>query len=307
MKGYMLPGLLVALCALFASCSNYRIEVIEPDEWAILVPVDGDTTQQAKDNSYAMYKDSLVSGKTITIPYKRISIGFGRSYKVPAYTLYRTKRTPVSRTWYSVVSSDPTGNVVYTQKGDKPGFATESAGSTGLMIGFNITYNVTAPEKYLYWKGTDPDLSAFGDSTIYTTLGALVSETVSTYRDEELTAKKSEISKKLKDSLNRTYVEKYGVEVTELGIVGGIQFDNPEIQKQIDNRMIQKMAAEAAKDQLVAFRAKSELVTYERTWIEIDMQKALIKYINAAAEKGYTVFPQVTGAAPALDVGKYLK
>lgn len=296
---------LVAL-TLAVSCSNYKIEVIEPDEWAILVPVDGDTTQQAKDNSYAMYKDSLVSGKTITIPYKRISLGVGRSYKVPAFNLYRTKRTPVSRTWYSVVSADATGNVIYTQKGDKPGFATESAGSTGLMIGFNITYNVTAPEKYLYWKGTDPDLVAFGDSTIYTTLGALVSETVSLYKDEELTTKKSEISKKLKDKLNEKYLSGYGVEITELGIVGGIQFDNPEIQKQIDNRMIQKMAAEAAKDQLVAFKAKSELVAYERTWIEIDMQKALIKYINAAAEKGYTVFPQVTGGATSIDISRYL-
>lgn len=301
-------SLAIAVFALlFASCSGFKLEVIEPDEWAILVPVDGDTTQQAKDNSYAMYKDSLVSGKTITIPYKRIKLGLMRSYKVPAFTLYKTKRTPISRTWYSVVSADAAGNVIYTQKGDMPGFATESAGSTGIMIGFNITYNVTAPEKYLYWKGKDPDLAAFGDSTLYTSLSSLVNETISLYRDEDLTAKKSEITKTLKDRLNEKYVTSYGVEITELGILGGIQFDNPEIQKQIDNRMIQKMAAEAAKDQLAAFKAKSELVNFERTWIEIDMQKALIKYINAAAEKGYTVFPQVTGAAPALDLSKYLK
>lgn len=301
---FIFPAIFIVL---MVSCSNYKIEVIEPDEWAILVPVDGDTTQQAKDNSYAMYKDSLVSGKTITIPYKRINIGLGRYHKVPAFTLYKTKRTPISRTWYSVVSTDQTGNVVYTQKGDKPGFATESAGSTGLMIGFNVTYNVTAPKKYLYWKGKDPDLATFGDSTIYTTLSALVNETVSTYRDEELTTRKSEISRKLKEMLNERYTTQYGVDITELGIVGGIQFDNPEIQKQIDNRMIQKMAAEAAKDQLIAFKAKADLVSYERTWIEIDMQKALIKYINAAAEKGYTVFPQVVGSNMAIDISKYLK
>jgi hypothetical protein len=306
MKKCLILG--AVLCAIvLSSCSNYKVEVIEPDEWAILVPADGDTTQQAKDNSYAMYKDSLVSGKTITIPYKKIHLGIGNSYKIPAYTLYKTKRTPISRTWYSVVSADATGNVIYTQKGDKPGFATESAGSTGLMIGFNITYNVTAPEKYLYWKGKDPDLAAFGDNTIYTTLSSLVNETIATYKDEDLTTKKSEISKKMKDRLNEKYVPEYGVEITELGIVGGIQFDNPEIQKQIDNRMIQKMAAEAAKDQLVAFRAKAELVAYERTWIDIDMQKALIKYINAAAEKGYTVFPEVTGSSTAIDISKYLR
>ena len=136
---------------------------------------------------------------------------------------------------------------------------------------------MTAPEKYLYWKGKDPDLATFGDNTIFTTLSSLVSETISTYKDEEITTKKSEITKRLKDKLNEKYVSGYGVEITELGIIGGIQFDNPEIQRQIDNRMIQKMAAEAAKDQLAAFKAKSELVTYERTWIEIDMQKALIK------------------------------
>ncbi len=304
-KSVLLATVLLAL--VFSACSGYKLEVIEPDEWAILVPVDGDTTQQAKDNSYAMYKDSLVSGKTITIPYKRIKLGLIRSYKVPAYTLYKTKRTPISRTWYSVVNADAAGNVAYTQKGDKPGFATESAGSTGLMIGFNITYNVTAPEKYLYWKGKDPDLATFGDNTIFTTLSSLVSETISTYKDEEITTKKSEITKRLKDKLNEKYVSGYGVEITELGIIGGIQFDNPEIQRQIDNRMIQKMAAEAAKDQLAAFKAKSELVTYERTWIEIDMQKALIKYINAAAEKGYTVFPEVSGSSTAIDISKYLK
>jgi hypothetical protein len=291
----------------FGSCSQYRIETIQPDEWAILVPVDGDTTQQAKDNSYVMYKDSLVSGKTITIPYKWINVGFGRSRKVLAYNLYRTKRTPITRNWYSTVGSDAGGNVVYTQKGDKAGFATESAGSTGLMIGFSITYNVKAPEKYLFWKGTDPDLVSFGDNTIYTTLGALVNETVANYKDEEITSHKSEITKTLKDKLNGKYLTEYGVEITELGIVGGIQFDNPEIQKQIDNRMIQKMAAEAAKDQLAAFQAKQQLVNYEQTWIDIDMKKALIKYINAAAEKGYTVFPQVVGASSTVDVSRYLK
>ena len=254
----LLTGILLSALML-VSCAQYEIATIQPDEWAILVPIDGDTAQQAKDNSYSMYKDSLVSGKTITIPYKRIDIGMGQSRKVLAYTLYTTKRTPVSRTWYSVVSADASGNVVYTQKGDKPGFATESAGSTGLNIGFNITYNVVAPEKYLFWKGKDPDLAAFGDTTIYTTLGALVSQTVSTYKDEALTSAKAEISKTLKTALNDVYISKYGIEITELGIVGGIQFDNPEIQKQIDNRMIQKMAAEAAKDQLAAFEAKAKL------------------------------------------------
>jgi len=304
-----MKNILLTLIALFtlASCAEYEVVSIAPDEWAILVPVDGDTTQQAKDNSYEMYKESLVSGKIITIPYKRIDIGPGQSRSVLAFNLYRTKRTPISRSWYSVVSTDATGGAVYTQKGDKPGFGTETAGSTGLMIGFNITYNVTAPEKYLFWKGQDPDLASFGDTTMYTSLGALVSEIVSTYKDEELTTKKAEISLKLKNALNEKYVPKYGVEVTELGIVGGIQFDNPEIQKQIDNRMIQKMSAEAAKDQLLAFQARSQLVAFEKTWLEIDMQKALIKYVNAAAEKGYTVFPLVSGGNPAIDISGFLK
>ena len=37
------------------------------------------------------------------------------------------------------------------------------------------------------------------------------------------------------------------------------------------------------------------------------MQKALIKYINAAAEKGYDIFPKVVGSSSAIDVSKYLK
>jgi len=37
------------------------------------------------------------------------------------------------------------------------------------------------------------------------------------------------------------------------------------------------------------------------------MQKALIKYVNAAAEKGYTVFPLVSGGNPAIDISGFLK
>ena len=297
--------LLVSLVVM--SCSSYKMETIAPDEWAILVPIDGDTTQQAKDNSFAMYKDSLVSGKTITIPYKKITIGPGKYKKVLAYNLYRTKRTPISLTWNSTVSADSTGNVVYTQKGDMPGFATESKGSTGLMIGFNITYNVVAPEKYLFWKGVNPDLVDFGNTTLYSSLSSLVSTVVSTYDDESLTSHKAALTAQIKDALNEKYLDTYGVQITELGIVGGIQFDNPAIQKQIDNRMIQKMAAEAAIDELKAFKAKAELVSYERTWIDIDMQKALIKYINAASEKGYNIFPLVTGGNTAIDISNYIK
>ncbi len=300
--------ILVVMVVSLTSCfKGYELEKIATDEWGILVPIDGDTTQQAKDNSYALYKDSLVSGKTIKIPYKRIDLGGGTTRKVLAYNLYKTKRTPVSLSWYSVVSADPQGNVIYTVAGDKAGFGTETKGSVGLMLGFNITFYVKSPEKYLFWKGTDPDLKEFGNTTIYTSLNTIVGEIIATYNDEDLASKKSEISTTIKKILNDLYTDIYGIEITELGMVGGIQFDNPAIQAQIDARMIEKMAKEAVYDRLDAFKAKEALVPYEETWLSIDTRKALIEYIKQAAQKGYTVFPLVTGGNVAIDISKYLQ
>jgi len=102
-------------------------------------------------------------------------------------------------------------------------------------------------------------------------------------------------------------LKKIVITIKEIGLVGGIQFDNPEVQKQIDNSLIQKMAKNAVADQLATFEAKQKLVEYERTWIDIDMRKAVIGYINSASVNKIPIFPAVTGSNTAFDISKYTK
>lgn len=304
---FILLALIGALILTLASCTDYEPVDIPNDMYAIMVPATGDTTQQGQLQVFEDQRGKLVSGKRILNPYEVVSLGVGVSQKRLKFNIYQVSRNPVSRTWASTTKYNADGTFAYVKNGDMDGVATETKGSAGIMLGFNITYYVSDPVTFLFRKKSNSDLIAFGDQTIRNSLVKFAGEEVAKFEDAELTINKVTLTKNIQTRMNDFYQKEYGITIAEIGMVGGVQFDNPLVQKNIDNAMIEKMAKNAVVDQLATFEAKRKLVTDELTWIDINMKKALIKYIESAADKGYTVFPSVTGSTAAIDVSKFLK
>lgn len=299
---------LIAILSLsLMSCQDYEPVDVPNDMYAIMVPAAGDTTQQGQLQVFEDQRDKLVSGKRILNPYEMVNLGPGVSQKRLKFNIYQVSRNPVSRTWASTTKYNSDGTFAYVKNGDMDGVATETKGSAGIMLGFNITYYVADPVTFLFRKKSNADLIAFGDQTIRNSLVKIAGEEVAKFEDAELTINKVSLTKNIQARMNEFYQKEYGITIAEIGLVGGVQFDNPLVQKNIDNAMIEKMAKNAVADQLATFEAKRKLVNDELTWIDINMKKALIKYIENAAEKGYTVFPSVVGSNPAIDVTKFLK
>ena len=308
--------LVLSVC-MFMSCTEYKEVTADSDEWLITVPVSGDTTQQGVLDSFESYKNNLVSGKTIYIPVKKITVAEnnGKTLKkrIPIAKAYVTKRTPITRTYYNETIE---GKEIV---GDLPGFATETQGSIGLTVGFTFTIHVAEPAKYLYWRSaqTDyfdavksagkPDLIDFCDTIVYPEAQRIVSEFVSSVPDIKLTSKKTEFYKDLKDKLTASVGAKYGIEFDSIAPKGGFIFNDPEIQEKINKQMKSNIDAANAKSELESQKARFELIPYEKAWIEVNMKKALISYIEKAAVSGKDIFPKAVGSGSTLDISQYLK
>lgn len=312
----ILAILTVCLALTFVSCTQYREVTAASDEWLITVPTTGDTTQQGTLNSFDAYKSNLVSGKTIYIPVKSIVVAQngGKTLKrtIPVAKAYLTKRTPITRTYYNETID---GKQVV---GDLPGFATETKGSIGITTGFTFTFHVAEPCKYLYWRSAQTDyfepiksadkaeLAQFSDTIIYPEAQRIISEFIASVPDDELTSKKPEFYKTLADKLAAGVGQKYGIEFDSIAPKGGFIFDDPEIQKKINKALMNKVDASNAESELAAQKARAALVPYEKMWLEIDTQKALVNYINKAAERGQDIFPKAIGSGTMLDITQYL-
>ena len=314
-------GILFALTACLvlalASCTDYKEVTAAPDEWLITVPTTGDTTQQGTLNSFDAYKNNLVSGKTIYIPVKSIAVGkkvngTDLNKRRPVAKAYLTKRTPITRTYYNETIE---GKQVI---GDLPGFATETQGSIGVTTGFTFTFHVAEPCKYLYWRSAQTDyfepvksadkaeLAQFSDTIIYPEAQRIISEFIASVPDDELTSKKPEFYKTLKDQLAAGVGQKYGIEFDSISPKGGFVFDNPDIQKRLDQMLQNQIDAKNAKSELDAQEARAALIPYEKMWVDINMRKALVNYINKAAERGQDIFPKAIGTGTMLDISQYI-
>ena len=317
MKRNTFLGLLFFLAFTFVSCGSYMGVTAAPDEYLITVPTVGDTSQQGVLDSFEAYKDNIVSGKTIYIPIKKIVVATnGRNNlkrRVPIAKAYVTKRTPITRTYYNEVVN---GTQVV---GDMPGFATETQGSIGVTTGFTFTIHVAKPARYLYWRSAQTDyfepiksgdkteLADFCDTIVYPEAQRIISEWIASVPDKQMTSLKSELYSRLRTELAASVGEKYGIEFDSISPKGGFIFDDPGIQERINQQLKNNIDAENAESELKAQKARAELIPYEKAWVEINMKKAITRYIEKAAENGREIFPKAIGTGTVLDISQHMK
>jgi hypothetical protein len=271
-------------------------EFIEVDssESAFLIPLEGDTANQAAFHSVEFLKEKKVAAKRVQVPHRWIQTGFApRSGQwLGTVRLIKVDRRPVTREW---TKSPKTGTSVRDEA-----IAGESRDSVGFSIGIGCTAHI--PEElaavYLY-SYPSKSLAEMMDTEVRNRVHQVIAEKAGEYDLFDLPAKKNDIMKAVREDVLPFFKQK-GIEITTLAMLGGLTFDNPEVQKAIDDAAKSaqlKVAAEAKraaqevenKTLLLAAEGKAAAAHREaQSKVEVEIVKvegeAKIKVRTAEAE-----------------------
>lgn len=246
-----------------------RPEYVEIDtsETGFLIPLEGDSGQQAKFQSEDYLKQRKVAAKRIQIVHRWSQEGRmeNNGRWIPTVRLVKVNRSPVTREW--TTETAPTGGSAH--RSDKAIWI-ESGDSVGFSMGFNCTAFIAEDDaaKFLYWYPSG-SLADVMDHEIRGRIQQTAAEVAARYPLDALRSRKQEIVDAVKKDATGFFAAR-GVSVTTVGMFGGMTYENPEIQKSIDATFI-------AQQLKVVSEAKFEAQKKENDRIELEA--------NAVAER----------------------
>lgn len=244
----VLVFVLIMACACLVSCrkpyDTPEFITIEPSQTAFLVPLVGDSSNQASFESEEMLLQAKVATKEIQIPHRWVQTGrrhWRGEYRASA-TLIIVERKPVSRSWESGDSAAASSNrAIFGETSD----------GIGIYVGMNCSAQIEEADaaKFLYRYNNTP-LETIIDTDIKKMVEDEFNMATSKYTSTDLLNHKAEIMESVKTNVTN-YFKEYGITITVLGLKEGISYENPEIQAAIDAKF-------ASEQELVIQQNKNE-------------------------------------------------
>lgn len=244
-------GLFLLLAGLLMAFQFYRpydapeFEEIDTSESAFLIPLEGDGLNQAQFPSVSYLNERKAAARRVQIPHRWQQTGRfpGNGHYVPTVRLVKVDRRPVTREWTRSASS---GTAAKDQA-----ISAESKDSINFSMGVTLTANI--PEElaavFLYTYPSK-SLSEMLDMEVRGRVQQAVAEEAGKYELFELPRKKGEIMAAVRKDVTEFFKER-GIQISSIGMYGGLTFENAEIQKAIDEsaKAAQlKVAAEAKRE-----------------------------------------------------------
>jgi hypothetical protein len=266
-----------------------KVEIIEPiesNETAFVIPLEGASkSDQGKFMSIDFLEEAKVATKRITIPVRAKKIG-RHSWNIewiPTLKVIKVNRTPVTREW---TSSQDTGSSKKNQA-----ISVESKDSIGFDVGVNITAYVTEEDAaiFLYHYSGMALISAI-DQNIRGYISAALSREFGARDLQKCKSDKKEISELVLNEA-RKHFKKLGVTISSFGIVGGLKYDEVEIQKAINDAYSAEMKILQTKNEREAQKnineMKVEIAIAERRAAEefAKAQEAMIAKVGLEIKK----------------------
>src|SRR6266566_7452988 len=244
-----------------------RPEYIEIDtsETGFLIPLEGDSAQQAKFQSEEYLKQRKVAAKRVQITHRWSQEGrlHNDGRWIPSVRLVKVNRSPVTREWLTLDNGTGTGPRRPGQN-DKAIWI-ESADSVGFSMGFTCTAFISEEDaaRFLYWYPSG-SLAEMMDREVRGRIQQVAAEVAAKYPLDGLRARKQEISDAVKKDLTNFFASR-GITITTVGMFGGMTYENPEIQKAIDQAFI-------AQQLKVVTEAKFDAQKKENERLELEAQ-----------------------------------
>jgi hypothetical protein len=215
---------------------------VDSSESAFLIPLEGDTGNQSAFHSVKFLEEKKIATKRVQITHRWLQTGYlpRSGHYVGTVRLVKVDRRPITREW---TKSPKSG----TSPRDEA-IAVESKESVNFSMGISCTANI--PEEmaavFLY-SYPSKSLADMLDMEVRARIHQIVAEEAGKHNVFDLPARKNEIMKTVRDDVV-PFFKKKGIEITTLAMLGGLTFDNHEIQRAIDDAAKAahlKVAAEA--------------------------------------------------------------
>jgi hypothetical protein len=227
----LLAIMLFVIPVLCAGCikpyDKPELVTIEASQTAFLVPLIGDSSEQASFQSEELLAQAMVATKEVQIPHRWVQLGrrewFGEWR--PSAKLIVVERKPVSRSWESGdTAADSANRAIFGETSD----------AIGVYVGMNCTAMIEEKDatKFLYRYNNTP-LETIIDTDIKKMVEDEFNMATGVVTSSELHANKESIMKRVKTNVINHFKE-YGITITVLGLKEGISFENPEIQAALD-------------------------------------------------------------------------
>lgn len=245
---------MIMMCCCLTGCikpyDKPEFVTIEASQTAFLIPLVGDTTNQASFESEELLNQAKVATKEIQIPHRWVQMGrrhWMGEYRASA-ALIVVERKPVSRSWESGDSTASSTRAIFGGSSD----------NIGIYVGMNCTAMIEEKDaaKFLYRYNNTP-LETIIDTDIKKMVEDRFNVETAKYTSTELGAKKGEIMDAVKDYVI-PYFKEYGITITVLGLKEDISYENPTIQDAIDKRFASEQDLEIQKNKNEANIAKAE-------------------------------------------------
>jgi hypothetical protein len=237
----------IALCAVigFTCIRPYDVpEFVEVDssESAFLIPLEGDTANQSTFQSVKYLEEKKVATKRVQITHRWQQDGYrpNAGRYLGMVRLVKVDRRPITREW---TKSPKTG----TSHKDEA-ISAESKDSINFSMGISCTAFIPEESAAVFlYSYPSKSLAEMLDMEVRARIHLVIAEEAGNHSLFDLPGKKNEIMKAVRDDVG-PFFKKKGIEITTLAMLGGLTFENPEIQRAIDDaaKAAQlKVAAEA--------------------------------------------------------------
>lgn len=228
---------------------------IEASQTAFLIPLIGDTTEQASFQSEELLKQAMVATKEVEIPHRWVQTGrmdWKGEWRDSA-KLIVVERTPETREW-SAEKTSGTSNV-------NQAIYAESSESIGFSVGMNCSaqiYTENDAVKFLY-SYNNKTLAEIMDSEIRARVESKFVEECANYTLNDILKKKESIMTAVREDVTNYFAEK-GITITVLGMKDGIEYDDPEIQKAINDKFSseQLLVTQENNNKVIISKAEAE-------------------------------------------------
>ena len=296
MKRKLVLALLVVMCCgsvsgcgLIKPYDKPELITIEASQTAFLIPLVGDTEDQASFASEELLSQAKVATKEVQIPHRWVQTGWmpGTGKWRAAAKLIVVERTPETREWNSTKDSGTStkNQAIYA----------ESKESIGFSIGVNCSAQIYTEDdavKFLY-SYNNKTLEEIMDTEIRARVESKFVEECAKYSLNDILSNKETIMEAVRNDVI-TYFEEKGITITVLGMKDGIEYDDPSIQESIN--------AKFSSEQKLTTQENNNKVTISKA--EADAE-AKIKAAEAEAEANRLIAESLTPEL--IEMQKYQK
>lgn len=232
-----------------------ELVTIEASQTAFLIPLLGNTSDQASFESEELLAEAKVATKEIQIPHRWVQTGrmnWTGEWR-PSAKLIIVERTPETREWNS---SKDGGTSAKNQA-----IYAESKESIGFSVGMNISAQIYTEDdavKFLY-SYNNKTLEEIMDTEIRARVESKFVEQCAKYTLNDILSNKEEIMQAVRDDVI-PYFAKKGITIENCGMKDGIEYDDPAIQTAINEKFSseQKLVTQQNENKVKISKAEAD-------------------------------------------------